>query len=80
MEIADLEIIRLELKYCERCGALWLRERSTGGVYCSACARETADFPRCERKISRPQLPTNGNLKSRVTTESVRSLQWRWQA
>ena len=27
MKIEDPEVIQLELKYCERCGALWLRLR-----------------------------------------------------
>jgi Zn-finger nucleic acid-binding protein len=29
--------IQVELKYCERCGGLWLRPRGTDGVYCSGC-------------------------------------------
>jgi len=29
--------IQVELKYCERCGGLWLRARGTNGVYCSSC-------------------------------------------
>jgi len=29
--------IHVELKYCERCGGLWLRALGTGGVYCSSC-------------------------------------------
>ena len=29
--------IQVELKYCERCGGLWLRARGTDGVYCSSC-------------------------------------------
>ncbi len=28
----------LELKYCERCGGLWLRPVGGGQVYCVACA------------------------------------------
>jgi len=35
-EIEDQEI-HVELKYCERCGGLWLRPQGTGGVYCFAC-------------------------------------------
>ncbi len=31
------EEIQVELKYCERCGGLWLRPRGTDGVYCSSC-------------------------------------------
>lgn len=29
--------IRVDLKYCERCGGLWLRPRGVGGVYCANC-------------------------------------------
>jgi Zn-finger nucleic acid-binding protein len=29
--------IRVELKYCERCGGLWLRPRGADGVYCAGC-------------------------------------------
>jgi hypothetical protein len=45
-------IIHFELKYCERCGGLWLRRRDAAAVYCSSCARQMADIPR-----RRPQLP-----------------------
>lgn len=27
----------LELKYCERCGGLWLRPQAADGVYCGGC-------------------------------------------
>jgi hypothetical protein len=29
--------IQMELKYCERCGGLWLRPAGTDGVYCAGC-------------------------------------------
>jgi hypothetical protein len=29
--------IQVELKYCERCGGLWLRLQGNGGVYCASC-------------------------------------------
>jgi Zn-finger nucleic acid-binding protein len=29
--------IQVELKYCERCGGLWLRPRGTNGVHCVSC-------------------------------------------
>jgi hypothetical protein len=57
MEIGDLEITRLELKYCERCGKLWLRQRGTGRVYCEACTSEIPYFPLCGRRLSRPRMP-----------------------
>jgi len=29
--------IQVELKYCERCGGLWLRPQGARGVYCAGC-------------------------------------------
>jgi hypothetical protein len=29
---------QLELKYCERCGGLWLRPVGGGQIYCAGCA------------------------------------------
>lgn len=37
--------MRLELKYCERCGGLWLRERANGVPYCGGCERALAAMP-----------------------------------
>jgi hypothetical protein len=53
MEFGSLEIVRLELKYCERCGGLWMRTQGTEDVYCPSCAVEMLDLP--PRK-SRPHL------------------------
>lgn len=35
----------LELKYCERCGGLWLRPAGGGQIYCTACACKMAELP-----------------------------------
>jgi len=53
METEGLEIIRLELKYCERCGGLWMRTQGTGEVYCPPCAEQMSDLPagRKRRKL-----------------------------
>jgi hypothetical protein len=37
--------LRLELKYCERCGGLWLRPTGGEQVYCAACGRAMAELP-----------------------------------
>ena len=54
--IMEVEVVEMELKYCERCGGLWLRERGSDGVYCEGCVAKMAEFParlkrgpRCER-------------------------------
>lgn len=41
MEVEDVEVVRMELKYCERCGGLWLRARGDAGVYCKVCGEVT---------------------------------------
>jgi hypothetical protein len=47
VESANGELIQLELKYCERCGGLWLRPRGSEVVVCRRCARSTAGlFPK----------------------------------
>ncbi|MGE0406233.1 MAG: hypothetical protein AB7O65_08040 [Candidatus Korobacteraceae bacterium] len=35
----------VELKYCERCGGLWLRAKGSAEIYCMPCDREMAEFP-----------------------------------
>jgi hypothetical protein len=37
--------MRVELKYCERCGVLWLRDPSTGHVYCDHCRPRMDELP-----------------------------------
>jgi Zn-finger nucleic acid-binding protein len=36
---------QFELKYCERCGGLWLRPMGGGQIYCVRCSREMAKLP-----------------------------------
>jgi hypothetical protein len=57
MEIEGFEVIQLELKYCERCGGLWLRLRDVEGVYCAVCVLEVLELPAPRRSASRPRLP-----------------------
>jgi len=37
--------IQVELKYCERCGGLWLRPQGADGVYCAGCRACLAALP-----------------------------------
>jgi len=37
--------IRVGLKYCERCGGLWLRPQGADGVYCAGCRVDLAAMP-----------------------------------
>lgn len=47
----------LELKYCERCGGLWLRPIGTGQMFCVRCAGEMSEPPARPRNLSYPKLP-----------------------
>jgi hypothetical protein len=47
----------LELKYCERCGGLWLRPAGGEQIYCSICARAMAELPPSSTEAGRPRLP-----------------------
>lgn len=35
-------VMRLELKYCERCGGLWLRPKGSDLIFCAGCAKAMA--------------------------------------
>jgi uncharacterized paraquat-inducible protein A len=40
---------RLELKYCEGCGALTLRPSTSSEIYCPRCAKKFAEIARGEK-------------------------------
>jgi hypothetical protein len=43
-------LVAMELKYCERCGGLWLRPKKECGIYCPECEPQMADMPKSRRK------------------------------
>lgn len=50
MESLEDVLVPMELKYCERCGGLWFRERDAVEVYCPGCVPQMADMPTPKRK------------------------------
>jgi Zn-finger nucleic acid-binding protein len=52
----------LELKYCERCGGLWLRPSGSEQIYCTTCFRAIAELPpsSAEAKIIRGERANGG--------------------
>lgn len=46
METQERKVLELELKYCERCGRLWLRLRGSEVVVCRACTTAMAGLTR----------------------------------
>jgi hypothetical protein len=59
---------RMELKYCERCGGLWIRESGAGVVYCANCRPEVADLPAPKKKPGRVRMP----VRPRTQVEDYR--------
>jgi uncharacterized Zn finger protein (UPF0148 family) len=50
--------VAVELKYCERCGGLWLRPQGDGEVYCGSCRVRMAEMARpVEERSRKPRLP-----------------------
>jgi hypothetical protein len=54
--------LSLELKYCERCGGLWLRPMGGDQVYCVACGRAMAELPPASCEIGSPRVPRGPQL------------------
>jgi hypothetical protein len=49
--------LQFELKYCERCGGLWLRPVGGGQIYCVGCGREIAQLPPMSKKGEIANVP-----------------------
>ena len=49
--------LQLELKYCERCGALWLRPVGGRQIYCVTCGRAMGELPPASHKAGVPRVP-----------------------
>jgi hypothetical protein len=71
----DPELIHLELKYCERCGGLWLRLCGTQDVYCAACKAESTNLPALRRKATKPRLPSKHkcDIKAQRETSAMKT-------
>ena len=73
MEKEGLEIVRLELKYCERCGGFWIRTMGTEDVYCPLCAVQMSDLPPVRRKRM-PYLVVNNRVEIKSQCEGLSTL------
>jgi Zn-finger nucleic acid-binding protein len=49
--------LSLELKYCERCGGLWLRPVGGGQIYCVDCGRAMAELPPASYEVRKARVP-----------------------
>ena len=62
---------QFELKYCERCGGLWLRPMGGGQTYCGSCWREMEKLPRATQPEDNPRIsrrPRRGGNKEEMAS------------
>ena len=52
-------LVYFQLKYCERCGSLWLRPDGTATPYCPACEHFMAALPVRARRPERKNVPAS---------------------
>lgn len=75
-EGTGVRMIRLELKYCERCGGLLLRKVNEAVVYCSPCERSLSEMPavkgKSQKKNSSANVEEMGLAIPRKQPQSVR--------
>lgn len=66
METEETTGLRLELKYCEGCGALLAREVGSGQIYCVGCQRLLVEMglPRFVHSRPRMHVPKVSKLES----------------
>ena len=51
------EVVRMELKYCERCGGLLVRPLDSEITYCASCAVKMAELPCARTSRRHARLP-----------------------
>ncbi|MFY9560493.1 MAG: hypothetical protein WAQ52_09695 [Terriglobales bacterium] len=51
--------VAVELKYCERCGGLWLRRQGQEVVYCGGCRAQMAALLCGRRRRFEPRVAPN---------------------
>lgn len=66
MEVEGREVIQLELKYCERCGGLWLRRKETQHVFCATCAMQMSRSGRDALAVVRTKWPFHRMDRRRI--------------
>jgi len=74
MLLEENAIMRLELKYCEQCGALWLRRREQKSSLCAFCRQFRELLPTREkdnrlRGCSGPLKRKQARVRRRVANE-----------
>ena len=62
-----VSFVGLELKYCEQCGGLWLRQQGSEHCYCASCAHFLEEIP--PRRQDNRRRGGSGPLRRRMRTQ-----------
>jgi protein-arginine kinase activator protein McsA len=57
IETAEGTGLLMELKYCERCGGLFIRVQGNHRVHCSSCVLQVERIARPTTRRSKPRVP-----------------------
>lgn len=59
MRNGEIELIRLEVKYCENCGGLWCRRTGDTWIYCATCRSQvlSGDTRNYDRRNQQTRAP-----------------------
>jgi len=57
--------LSFELKYCERCGGLWLRPMGGGQIYCVGCGRAMAELPPGSKDRESARVPRGRHSRAK---------------
>ncbi len=71
MDLDDAKIVQLELKYCERCGGLWVRPLGCEEIYCATCADEMMTVASSGKRKTCPRLPINHKTEGVLSPKLV---------
>jgi len=67
---SEVSFCCLELKYCERCGALWLRQAGGQESYCGVCFQEMQDLPEVKKR-AKNRRAAHRNKRQRLDVQAV---------
>jgi hypothetical protein len=64
-----MKYLKMDVKVCECCGGLWIRNGREAGVYCRYCVVVLAEFPapRAKRATGRRKRVPGGSLAGPAT-------------
>ncbi len=71
MDVDEITIVLMDLKYCDRCGALFLRPQESEVLFCPSCEVEMVELPLPSSKVSRAYRPRARKIGAECEGEAL---------